>query len=194
MAATSNSSGKGKSKFSKPRGACWNCGKIGHYKHKCPEPPKTDKSEKTKTSGTANAAESDSEDDAFAVHFEESDEEDSVPSLQAVSDSSSCAGDESDSDEDDWFSEVGSDCNDLQDSAWDSTETAGSGASDAGSFSLVDGSDTSSSMHGDDFAVEVESFDAAAHVSARGDASQSVLGRPLEQSLVVLAKGNPKLY
>ena len=33
----SSSSGKGKGKPRYLRGVCWNCGKKGHYKDKCPE-------------------------------------------------------------------------------------------------------------------------------------------------------------
>ena len=43
--AMAASSGKGKGKAKYPRGVCWNCGKKGHYKDKCPEPA-ADKSSK----------------------------------------------------------------------------------------------------------------------------------------------------
>ncbi|KAF5387028.1 hypothetical protein D9615_002069 [Tricholomella constricta] len=121
MAATHKGSWKSK----KPRGACWNCGKTGHFKDKCLEPPKAEKSEK-KASGAANAAVSDSEDEAFfAADLEDTNLDISLPPLKAVSDSSSSCGDVSKGGEGDWFSEVGSVCDDLLDSAWDFDEAHG---------------------------------------------------------------------
>ena len=57
----SSSKGKGsKGGARKPQGVCWNCGKTGHYKDKCPKPKvdkaKDDSAKKKKASSSANAA------------------------------------------------------------------------------------------------------------------------------------------
>ena len=84
--AASSSSGKEKGKTRSPRGVCWNCGKKGHYKDKCPEPA-ADKSTSTKEpkkevvpkkTESANAVESDSKSKVafFAINDPDSDESD----------------------------------------------------------------------------------------------------------------------
>ena len=77
--AASSSSGKGKGKKKYPRGVCWNCGKAGHYKDKCPEPA-TDKPAKEpkkevvpKKTESANTVESDSESEAAFLVLDDSD-------------------------------------------------------------------------------------------------------------------------
>ena len=102
-------SGKGKGK-KYPRGVCWNCGKKGHFKNKCPEPAasteKTAKEPKKEVipakTDSANAVESDSESEAAFLMTGDAD-----------SDESDDFGDgdwfdevvKIDSEESDWFSE-----------------------------------------------------------------------------------------
>jgi hypothetical protein len=71
--AVGSSSGKGKGKPRYPHGVCWNCGKKGHYKDKCPDPVTTTGKTAAKDpkkevvpskSDSANTVESDSESEA----------------------------------------------------------------------------------------------------------------------------------
>ena len=77
--AASSSSGKGKGKTRYPRGVCWNCGKKGHYKDKCPEPATEKRTEEPKKEAvpkkleSANAVESDSESEAAFLMLYNSD-------------------------------------------------------------------------------------------------------------------------
>jgi hypothetical protein len=108
MAVGSSSKGKGKPKH--PRGVCWNCGKKGHYKDKCPEPATDSKPAKEpkkeivpKKSDTANAVESDSEtDEAFLMERDPDSVESEVFGERDWFDEVV----DSDSEEKDWFSEV----------------------------------------------------------------------------------------
>ncbi|KIJ89476.1 hypothetical protein K443DRAFT_117933, partial [Laccaria amethystina LaAM-08-1] len=116
MFASSSRGGKAGGRNHKfPRGTCWNCGDKGHFKDKCPKPQKPKDGKESKDSqkaGSANAAvgvNSDSEGEgAFAaVAVDDYDSDDSVPDLQAVSDSDS--DNEPGSDivtDNDWFSEA----------------------------------------------------------------------------------------
>jgi hypothetical protein len=96
----------GKGKKPKRDNSCWNCGKKGHYKDKCPKPPKARSGDPKQKGGSANAAvESDSESEAaFHIDSGYDSDEDLMPDLHTVSDSS----EEADvmSDGDDWFLEV----------------------------------------------------------------------------------------
>ena len=88
----------GKGKKPKRDSSCWNCGEKGHYKDKCPKPPKEMSSDSKQKGGSANAAvESDSElEVAFYVDFGYDSDEDSMPDLRTVSDSSEEADDMAD--------------------------------------------------------------------------------------------------
>jgi hypothetical protein len=110
------STGKGKGKPRYPKGVCWNCGKPGHYKPKCPEPPTstskpakdTKKEVVPAKSDSANAVESDSESEAAFLMTYDVDSDDSDDS-----DESDDSGDGDwfddvvmmDSEQSDWFSE-----------------------------------------------------------------------------------------
>jgi hypothetical protein len=97
----------GKGKKLKRDNSCWNCGEKGHYKDKCNKPPKVTNSDSKQKCGSANAAvELDLESEAaFHVDSGYDSDEDSMPDLQTVLDSSEEGDDISDGD-DDWFSEV----------------------------------------------------------------------------------------
>jgi hypothetical protein len=106
--AVGSTKGKGKPKY--PKGSCWNCGDIGHFKNKCPKPstsagkpakdPKKDvvpaKPE------VASAVESDSEGEGiFMLMYDpDSDESDQLSDLDWFDEVASL-----DSEEKDWFSE-----------------------------------------------------------------------------------------
>jgi hypothetical protein len=106
-AVGSSSKGKGKSKY--PRGVCWNCGKKGHFKDKCPDLVTDAKSAKEpkkevvpKKSDTVNAMETVPEsDEAFSMEHDsdpiESDNSDDVDWFDEVA--------KLDSKESNWFSE-----------------------------------------------------------------------------------------
>ena len=101
-------SGKGKGKAKYPRGVCWNCGKKGHYKNKCPEPA-AEKSAKDpkkevipKKTESANTAESDSESEAaFLVSYDSDSVESDIFGDRDWFDEVAML----DSGESDWFSE-----------------------------------------------------------------------------------------
>ena len=96
--ALSPTSGKlyGKKRFErKPWGACWNCGKKGHYKDKCPKPLKK-KENSSKNGGAANTAIVYNFKDDGAFFMEPESEGDSGPS-----DFKGGCGDDKD-----WFLEV----------------------------------------------------------------------------------------
>jgi len=114
MSASSSKGGKaGGHNHKFPHGTCWGCGDKGHFRDKCPKKLKDGKESKdSPKGGSANAAigvNSDSEGKgAFAtVTVEDYESDDSVPDLQAVSDSDS--DDESPCGivtDSDWFSEA----------------------------------------------------------------------------------------
>jgi len=94
MSASSSKGGKaGGHNYKFPCGTCWGCGDKGHFQDKCPKKSKDGKESKdSPKGGSANAAvgvNSDSEGEgAFAaVAVEDYESDDSVPDLQAVSDS-----------------------------------------------------------------------------------------------------------
>lgn len=151
----------------KPRGECWNCGEKGHYKNKCTKPPKASDKKSDSKKGSANAAvESDSDSEAGGAFYVEADydsdsDDDLMPDLVAISDSSdeSDAGDDVDGD-DDWFSEVDEgDADEI--SSWESEELSGADGSESSSFVSVD----------PDSEEDTDNF--VAHVGASEDAADS---------------------
>jgi hypothetical protein len=114
MTASSSKGGKAGGRNHKfPCGTCWGCGDKGHFRDKCPKKSKDGKESKdSPKSSSANAAvgiNSDSEGEgAFAaVAVKDYESDDSMPDLQAVSDSDS--DDESPCGvvtDSDWFSEA----------------------------------------------------------------------------------------
>ncbi|KIJ92921.1 hypothetical protein K443DRAFT_112864 [Laccaria amethystina LaAM-08-1] len=114
MTASSSKGGKAGGRNHKfPCGTCWGCGDKGHFRDKCPKKSKDGKESKdSPKSSSANAAvgiNSDSEGEgAFAaVAVKDYESDDSMPDLQAVSDSDS--NDESPCGvvtDSDWFSEA----------------------------------------------------------------------------------------
>ena len=117
--AASSSGGKRKAK---PKGACWNCGEVGHLKSKCPKPKK--ENSQASSSGTANVAESESEDEG-AFFMEPDSDDDSIVIL------SSCESGESSLE----IADSGSDA----ESGWGTEELSGIDCeSDSGSLVDVD--------------------------------------------------------
>ena len=132
--------GKKGGKDRKPKGACWDCGEEGHHRgsDKCKKKKPAETSNKLDASkssgGTANVAnKSDSEEDSVWVADDTSDN-DSLPSLTAVSESDDDEYDV-DPDNDDWFSEVG---DDGDESSWDTEELSGVGMNNTELFVSVD--------------------------------------------------------
>jgi len=96
MSASLSKGGKAGGRNHKfPRGTCWGCGDKGHFRDKCPKKLKDGKESKDSPKGSsANATvgvNSDSEGEgAFAaVAVEDYESDDSMPDLEAVSDSDS---------------------------------------------------------------------------------------------------------
>ena len=109
LAVGSSMKGKGR-KF--PHGVCWNCGKKGHYKDKCPKPAKVTKNLKKeselKKSDSMNAVGLDSKSEAaFLMSYDSDSVELDVEKLDF---------------ERDWFSEVEEDEWESIDSESDSLE------------------------------------------------------------------------
>ena len=136
---------------------CWNCGKPGHFRHKCPEPKKDKKSNGSESAHVVQ----DSDDEAFGVSDADSmpdletvsnssksslscTDSDSMPDLRTVSNSSDsdsvggCAGAMEDTDDgEDWFSDVGDDLDSPWGDGWDAEELSGV-ESDGSSLFYVD--------------------------------------------------------
>ena len=88
--AVGSSSTKWKGKLEFLRGLCWNCGKKGHFKDKCPKPAKSTKDLKKedisakKTNSTNAAIESDSESEvAFVMSWDSKSDDSGSENLRA---------------------------------------------------------------------------------------------------------------
>ncbi|KAF8644347.1 hypothetical protein AX14_009429 [Amanita brunnescens Koide BX004] len=94
----------------KPKGACWNCGEVGHLKNKCPKPKDSQSSSgNANSANSANAAISDSEEEgAFFMEPDSEDDSDEIVILNSRGDDDdgcTSSSDESDGAKSGWETE-----------------------------------------------------------------------------------------
>ncbi|KIM81699.1 hypothetical protein PILCRDRAFT_8388 [Piloderma croceum F 1598] len=131
---------------------CWNCGETGHIHPKCPKPRKDKKSNDADSAHVTQ----ESDDDAFSVS-----DDDSMPDLKSVSNSSDFSSvcsheDVEDSDDgDDWFSVVDEDLDSPWGDGWETEELSGIEDEDNSFFNVDLDSDSAAYVGTDDSHVTV---------------------------------------
>ena len=170
---------KGKGRPRKlPHGVCWNCGKKGHFKNKCPKLIKKD-GDSPKNSGTANAAiTSDSEGEgAFFMEPESDDDSDGEFEGGYGDDGEDC------------FSEA---CEDEADSGGNAKELSGIDQSECSS--LVDVDLDSVIAEPDEIAAQVSAGNTDAPRAKIYDSGCSKHLTPYRDALKNFIKIPPKLF